>query len=176
MIYTLTRDKKLPQPAGIAPAGERPAAGEQSSAAAATPAQRAHDEDADPLAAAAAEAAARIGLSAADLNALRNAERDATLEQVLFNIIALDLLFSFLSQAMGGLRADRVAATEGDYGVYTKACKVAKKSGDPSVVFSVLALIRRNPSVLGDSVLYNAYWPQVAQVGQCRFFVKCYRS
>lgn len=65
---------------------------------------------------------------------------------------------------MGGMRADRVAASEGDYGVYTKACKVAKKSGDPSVVFSVLALIRRNPGVIGNSVLYEAYWPHLAQV------------
>ena len=69
---------------------------------------------------------------------------------------------------MGGLRSDRAAATEGDYGVYTKVCKVAKKSGDPSVVFSVLALIRRNPSALGESVLYNNYWPQVAKVRHCR--------
>jgi hypothetical protein len=64
---------------------------------------------------------------------------------------------------MGGLRSDRAAVSEGDYGVYTKVCKVAKKSGDPSVVFSVLALIRRNPGA-EDSLLSNAYWPQLAQV------------
>lgn len=37
-------------------------------------------------------------------------------------------------------------SSENGYGVYTTACKVAKKTGDPSVVFAVLALIRRDPS------------------------------
>lgn len=150
VIYTLTRDKKLPQPPGMAPAG---ASGENRSdrdsdtSAANNLLQGASAETQDPLAAAAAEAAARIGLSAVDLNALRNAERNASVEQ-----------------AMGGMRSDRVAASEGDFGVYTKACKVAKKSGDPSVVFSVLTLIRRNPAVIGSAILYDVYWPRLARI------------
>jgi hypothetical protein len=37
-------------------------------------------------------------------------------------------------------------SVEGNYGIYTKICKVAKKSGDSSVVFTVLGLVRRDPS------------------------------
>ena len=67
-------------------------------------------------------------------------------------------------KVMGNIRADRVAASEGDYGVYTKACKVAKKSKDPSVVFNVLALIRRNDNIIGTSLLYGPYWPKITKV------------
>ena len=38
------------------------------------------------------------------------------------------------------------APAQGQYGVYTKVCKVAKKAGDASLVFAVLSLVRRDPS------------------------------
>ena len=41
---------------------------------------------------------------------------------------------------------NRDTNNDNGFGVYTTACKVAKKTGDPSVVFAVLALIQRDPS------------------------------
>lgn len=88
VIYTLTRDKKLPQPAGMAPAGSRSATADTSesqargNATGGTQPPPADGEDEDPLAAAAAAAAARMGLSAADLNAIRNADRATSIDQV----------------------------------------------------------------------------------------------
>jgi hypothetical protein len=48
----------------------------------------------------------------------------------------------------------RVDNSDNGFGVYTTACKVAKKTGDSSVVFAVLALIQRDPSFgIGESSL-----------------------
>ena len=50
-----------------------------------------------------------------------------------------------------------------DYGVYTVACKVAKTTGDPSVVFTVLTLIKRDIEYgapgSDTEVYYNRYKP-----------------
>ena len=55
----------------------------------------------------------------------------------------------FSSLSVGGEvgeRRNNSARGEDSYGVYTKICKVAKKAGDPSVVFGVLSLVRRDPA------------------------------
>ena len=72
----------------------------------------------DPLAAATAAAAIELGLSP-----------DATAE----------------ISRQNGLNNVRNNNEDG-FGVYTTACKVAKKTGDFSVVFAVLSLIQRDPS------------------------------
>ena len=50
-----------------------------------------------------------------------------------------------------------------DYGVYTVACKVAKTTGDPSVVFTVLTLVKRDIEYgapgSDTEVYYNRYKP-----------------
>jgi len=60
----------------------------------------------------------------------------------------------------------------GNYGVYSTAIKVARKSGDASVVFGVLSLIRRDPAfgaVEGDTeLLYVGYKPPLARVERAR--------
>lgn len=49
------------------------------------------------------------------------------------------------------------------YGIYTKVCKVAKKTGDPFIVFAVLGLIVRDPSYGAEGsdteVFCNQYKP-----------------
>ena len=70
----------------------------------------------DPLAAATAAAAIELGLSP-----------DAT-------------------AALARGVQNRDVSNDNGFGVYTTACKVAKKTGDSSVVFAVLALIQRDPS------------------------------
>lgn len=70
----------------------------------------------DPLAAATAAAAIELGLSP-----------DAT-------------------AALTRVSQNRDTTNDNGFGVYTTACKVAKKTGDSSVVFAVLSLIQRDPS------------------------------
>jgi hypothetical protein len=89
VIHTLTRERQLPQPAGMAPAGSGSRSSVESSDTAAGDGRGdgvggGGEEEDDPLAAAAAAAAARIGLSAADLHAIRNAERTSSVQQVCF--------------------------------------------------------------------------------------------
>lgn len=57
-----------------------------------------------------------------------------------------------------------------DYGIYSTICKVAKKTGDPSVVFGCFSLLRRDPSFgVGETeVLYNRYKPAMAKIDSSR--------
>ena len=90
-----------------------------------TPASR------DALAAAAATAAAEMGLNIEDRAALERAAAQAT-----DNPAAARPLPAWRQRDVN----------PGNYGVYSTAIKVARKSGDASVVFGVLSLIRRDPS------------------------------
>jgi hypothetical protein len=91
----------------------------------------------DPLAAATAAAAAELGLSPEAAAAVMTRN--------------------------GGQRGDN---TDNGFGVYTTACKVAKKTGDTSVVFAVLGLIQRDPSFgVGEtSVLRFIYQAPMAYI------------
>ena len=83
VIYTLTRDKKLPAPAGIAPiTGQSSSESHATDSGSASETAEAINISDDPLASAAAVAAQRMGLSAADLNAIRNASGTLSPEQV----------------------------------------------------------------------------------------------
>jgi hypothetical protein len=69
---------------------------------------------------------------------------------------AAALEFGLSPEATAALTRHGARADDSDngFGVYTTACKVAKKTGDPSVVFAVLALIQRDPSFgIGESSL-----------------------
>jgi len=57
-----------------------------------------------------------------------------------------------------------------DYGIYSTICKVAKKTGDPSIVFGCFSLLRRDPSFgVGETeVLYNRYKPAMAKINASR--------
>lgn len=132
MIATITRDRKVSAPPGIAVAGESrervggtgaDAGGEETSG--------------DALAEAAARVAAEMGLSTAEREFLRN---QATAAATAANENGTT------PRVPTAMQRERAAAAEGDYGVYTKAARVAKKSGDPAVVFAVLALIQRDPT------------------------------
>ena len=91
----------------------------------------------DPLAAATAAAAAELGLSPEAAAAVMTRN--------------------------GGQRGDN---SDNGFGVYTTACKVAKKTGDTSVVFAVLGLIQRDPSFgVGEtSVLRFIYQAPMAHI------------
>ena len=135
VIYTITRDKKMPLPPGMATAGERNTTnGEVASTAVGTSPSGQQDE----LVVAAEAAAAELGLSMADVSFLRQgATRTPD-----------------TGSALTALQRGNAAASEGDFGVYTKACKIARKSGDNAVVFAVLATIKRDPllvSKLGET-------------------------
>jgi hypothetical protein len=70
--------------------------------------------------------------------------------------------------------ADRNRPLAGDetYGIYTKVCKVAKKTGDPFVVFAVLGLIKRDPSygLIGSDteLFYFRYQPPMIKIDKDR--------
>lgn len=69
---------------------------------------------------------------------------------------AAALEFGLSPEATAALTRHGARADDSDngFGVYTTACKVAKKTGDSSVVFAVLALIQRDPSFgIGESSL-----------------------
>ena len=54
-----------------------------------------------------------------------------------------------VAAALNGARTNNTQNrndTDNGFGVYTTVCKVARKTGDSSVVFAVLALVRRDPS------------------------------
>ena len=130
VINTLTRERKIGQPAGVALAGETTSTSSEGDLL------RLQEDSArggtgggyfnsnrptatiDPLASAAAQAAAELGLSPDDLETLQGRRRNV---------------------------ADR-NITDTSFGVYTTACKMAKKSGDASVIFSVLTLVKRDPT------------------------------
>jgi hypothetical protein len=69
---------------------------------------------------------------------------------------AAALEFGLSPEATAALTRHGARSDDSDngFGVYTTACKVAKKTGDSSVVFAVLALIQRDPSFgIGESSL-----------------------
>jgi hypothetical protein len=139
VIYTLTRDKRRLAPGGVALAGETvgtsvqgdiaralaTAAGERSSSTNDNSAAPRELPSRDELLSAAATAAAQLGMTPHEI-----AEASSRI-------------------AAGGhqARMARQAATDaGIFGIYSAACKVARKSGDAAFVFFVLASIQRDPS------------------------------
>jgi hypothetical protein len=172
VIATITRDRKISAPPGIASAGE---AGDRSGGQGAQEAEAGSEvATGDALAEAAARVAAEMGLSAAEREFLRNQATTAA------NAVNEN---GSAPRVPTALQRERAAAAEGDYGVYTKAARVAKKSGDPAVVFAVLALIQRDPAfgavgVAPSSEMFQlikrfqiVYRPPIAKVSLLCIFV-----
>lgn len=61
-------------------------------------------------------------------------------------------------------------SSTGGYGIYSKVCRIAKKASDASVIFAVLALIRRDPSFGMDSTAHilERYKAPISQIDPAR--------
>lgn len=90
----------------------------------------------------------------------------ATAELNIFNTDDIDLSTEQATDR------NRTLAGDESYGIYTKVCKVAKKTGDPFVVFAVLGLIQRDPSygLLGSDteLFYSRYKPPMIKIDKER--------
>ena len=146
----LLRERRQAQPAGVSVAGETRASsqdgrGGDRSTREGESARRpiANVMHVDPLQAAAAIAAAELGIALppAGGQSATNVNPNA-------------------AGSMAGPAADV------GFGVYTTACKVARKTGDPAIVFAVMSLIRRDPSFgTGDtSAIFAVYKAPAARV------------
>lgn len=145
----LLRERRQAQPAGVALAGETRASissqagpGDRSDRDGEN-ARRPNAMHTDPLQAAAATAAAELGIA---LPAARGQNASAN------------------PNAAGSMAGP--AAADVGFGIYTTACKVARKTGDPAIVFAVMSLIRRDPSFgTGETLaIYNIYKAPAARV------------
>jgi hypothetical protein len=141
IINALSREKKGLQPAGYAVAGEHTTTSREGDFA------RAVERVANNTG---ATVAGNGGTTGANPDALLLAAQRAAAELG-------------ISPNQGTNPTSSDSRDKGDYGVYTIACKVAKSTGDPSVVFTVLTLIKRDIEygVPGSDteVYYNRYKP-----------------
>jgi len=167
VINTLAREKRAPAPPGVDINNRTDNSTGNSSAdtgnANSTDAGNANNptvaRERDALAAAAATAARELGIN------IDQQQRE--------NIVRVGEDAAAHAIANRPLPAWRMRdVNPGNYGVYSTAIKVARKSGDASVVFGVLSLIRRDPAfgaAEGDTeLLYAGYKPPLARVERAR--------
>jgi len=167
VINTLAREKRAPVPPGVDVGGRADSSTGSSSSSTNTGNTNNGDaiannpnaaRERDALAAAAATAARELGINIDQ----QQRENIGRVQEGAADAVA--------NRPLPAWRMRDV--NPGNYGVYSTAIKVARKSGDASVVFGVLSLIRRDPAfgtAEGDTEqLYAGYKPPLTRVDRSR--------
>lgn len=132
VISTLSREKKSILPAGFALAGEQTSTSFEGDMARSIERQQHGNETSGGNPAA-------MTMSGTPQDMLAAAAATAASEFNIYNLQAE-------ADASTATRNSRTSIQDGNYGIYTKICLVGKKTGDPSVVFAVLSLVKRDPA------------------------------